>query len=303
MAELFNLPNGHHPDIKAQYYHGDILTDVPTLNRGALLDVVTESPLHAWHRHPRFGAAGGIKPNKKMDFGSVCHELVLGAGGGIVLIVADDYKTKAAQALRDQANAEGKTPCLEKDHDRAQLCVAAFWLELDRMGLSADFKAGQSEVTALWDEEVNTAAGQVKVRCRCRFDRVFNYEPKITVFDLKIGSQSNPAGLGRHIYNENLHVQRDFYMRGAESLNRPVLGGRGRFIFLFMSDKPPFQLVPAELNGEFKMLGVSVVERGLGSWGRCLQTGQWPGYPAIIQQVEPPKFAMNEEIKSSTISP
>ena len=62
---------------------------------------------------------------KAMDMGSAIHKLVLGAGSAIKEIVADDFKTKAAQHARDEARAAGLVPLLSADVQHATTVAAA----------------------------------------------------------------------------------------------------------------------------------------------------------------------------------
>ena len=59
------------------------------------------------------------------DVGHAIHALVLGEGMEIVEVPFDSYRTKAAQEVRDQAYAEGKTPIKTADLEPVQRAADA----------------------------------------------------------------------------------------------------------------------------------------------------------------------------------
>jgi hypothetical protein len=232
-----------------------------------------------------------------MDFGSLGHKLVLGRGAEIEVVEAEDWRTKDAKAARDDIRAAGRIPALRKDFDRGDAVAQSFFRELERFDLRAVWDAGQSEVIALWDE----GGG---VQCRCLLDRLAIDEEKkrAVILDPKFSDALNPQSIGRHLFNQNYHVQEQWYTRGVEFC-RPELGGRVDFIFLFMETEPPYQMVPVTLNGEFKMLGISKAMRAVDAWKACLKAGRWPGYTEQVVRAEPPTWALNAEMGSNAIKP
>src|SRR5215472_5987110 len=114
---LINPKAGIYKIPPAQYHQDDLLP-VPTLNCGAIKDLINFSPLHCWHNHPRFGGSRVDQERKRhMEKGSALHSLVLGSGEEIVSIDADSYRSKEAQAARDAAIQEWRIPLLCADYD------------------------------------------------------------------------------------------------------------------------------------------------------------------------------------------
>ena len=66
-------------------------------------------------------------PTRAMEMGSAvhAHELVLGTGAQIVVIDADNYRTKAAQEAAAAAREAGAVPLLTAEHDQVQAMAAA----------------------------------------------------------------------------------------------------------------------------------------------------------------------------------
>src|SRR5262245_31717991 len=95
-----------------EQYHADPC-ETPSLSHSVAHELINKSPLHSWMRHPRLGGQHK-KETKEMDRGSLVHALLLGAGKPIVIIKADDWRTKASQQDRDYAREQGHIPVLEK---------------------------------------------------------------------------------------------------------------------------------------------------------------------------------------------
>lgn len=296
-VQHLGLKPGIYHDVSEANYHADLLCDRPTLSRSEMLLLVDESPLHCWAKHPRLGGIMEREATKKMDFGSLGHALVLGKGAAVAIGDFDNWMTKASKEFREEARAGGQIPVLRKDFELGTQVAELFRGELKRFGLDGAWDAGRSEAVCLWNEGEGCD-------CRCMFDRLAIDEEKkrAVIFDPKFSEAMNPNGLSRHMFNQNFHVQEQHYKRGLESV-RPDLAGRVDFIYLFMSVEPPHVMVPATLNGEFQMLGVSKVMRGYDAWKRCLSLDRWPSYTDEVVRVEPPAYGLNAEMGAKTILP
>lgn len=293
--EHLNLAPGIHHDISEADYHGDRLMASPTLSRSEAVMLLDDSPLHLWCAHPRLGAKTFTQPTKKLDFGTAAHSMVLGSGPEIVVVDADNWATKAAKEARDSIRAAGNTPILAHDKERADALHKAFFMRLGEFGLREMFDAGRSEVTILTDE----GAG---VFCRVRLDRLFIDETagKVMIFDPKFCESANPSNLPRQVMNMGYVVQEAYYTQAIQRA-RPDLSGRIKFTYLFIEDHFPFAMTPVELNGEFKLLGVSKVCRAIDAWKKCLADGRWPGYTKELITLEPPAWALAAEMGTPAI--
>lgn len=296
-VQHLNLAPGIHFDIPEADYHGDRLMASPTLSRSEAVMLLDESPLHLWCAHPRLGAKTFTPPTKKLDFGTAAHSMVLGSGPEIVVVDADNWATKAAKEARDAIRASGNTPILAHDKERADALHKAFFMRLGEFGLREKFEAGKSEVTII----TNETAG---VFCRVRLDRLFIDEVagKAIIFDPKFCESANPSGLSRQVINMGYVVQEAYYTQALQTA-RPDLSGRIKFIYLFIEDHFPFAMTPVELNGEFKCIGISKVCRALDAWKKCLAEGRWPGYTKELLTIEPPAWALAQEMGATTIRP
>jgi hypothetical protein len=79
-------------------------TETPRLSPSVASILLRRSPLHAWHYHRLLG---GVRrePTASMENGTLLHHLVLVGGDSdkLAIIDAENFRTKAAQELRDAA--------------------------------------------------------------------------------------------------------------------------------------------------------------------------------------------------------
>lgn len=97
---------GLYDGIPDKVYHGD-RNSLSSSGARKLLPPSTPA-LFKWEQdHPVYKAT--------FDFGHAAHAEVLGTGMDIIEVLADNWKTKAAQDTKKEIHAEGKTPLLTKD--------------------------------------------------------------------------------------------------------------------------------------------------------------------------------------------
>src|SRR3972149_6692059 len=84
--------------------------------------LLTRSARHAWLAHPRLNPAWAPEATEQTDLGTLAHALLLEQDDSrLVVVEADDWRTKAARLARVQALAAGKPPLLARVLDA--LCV------------------------------------------------------------------------------------------------------------------------------------------------------------------------------------
>lgn len=270
-------------------YHADPAPE-PSLSSSVARTLLDDTPRHAAHAHPRLLGSGADAKSRKLDLGSIAHELLIGEGRGIHVIsatnkageVAADYKTKAAQEERDEALAAGLTPILPCDLSRAERMVSAVRQHLDGTpGAEGAFREGRGETAALWFDPFGLWG-------RALLDW---WGPSDSdLFDLKTtsGGLSDRAIAAR--IAEGLDIQEAWYRRGVAHL-RPDLAGRLRFRFVFVETDEPHECRVVELSGEQQWLGERKAAAAAAIFHRCLATETWPGYPPGIARVEAPSWA------------
>lgn len=276
------------PRMPAAEYHADPCA-VPSLSASCAKKLLAESPLHAWLSHPKLGGQRSA-PTEAMRRGSLLHALILEDGAGVVKIDADSYRTAAAKAQRDAAEARGEVPVLAGEYADALAVADSVRGQLARMGVRLD---GESEVGIEWREESTSGP----VTCRARMDHV--WLARGVVLDLKTCDSANPAGLGKRCYNLGYDVQRAAYVSALRKL-RP--GAEPRFIFMFVEELPsgaPQRAIvqPVELDADFCTVGEKRWRRAVETWAACLESGVWPAYgeAGTVVDVSAPRWAMVAE--------
>jgi len=166
-------------------YHADPCT-VPSLSASLAIKLVQECPVKAWEAHPRLGNQK-MKPNRAMQFGSVCHQRFTGVDTDIVVIDAPDYRTKAAQRERDEAVASGKTPILKCEQKSVDAIADAAINACSEAGISL---GGQWEQVIVWDDD--------GIQCRAMMDHADLSVPYI--LDLK----TSPLGMSHRANDDGL---------------------------------------------------------------------------------------------------
>jgi len=99
---------GLFPNIPMADYVADKLCVVPTLNASSAHTLLSQSPFHAFTAHPRLNPAAQQDESNVADIGTVAHEVLLtGSTSRIVVVQAEDWRTKAAQEARKAARENG----------------------------------------------------------------------------------------------------------------------------------------------------------------------------------------------------
>ncbi len=107
------------------------------------------------------------------------------------------------------------------------------------------------------------------------------------IWDLKTtGLSANPEDLDRIVASRGYDVQAAQYLEGVEdSLDRM------KFRFVFQEKFYPFLLSVVELSDEWIDTGRRKLRRAREIWRSCLDSGNWPGYPAVVCQLDQPAFS------------
>lgn len=264
------------------YYNDPCVT--PSLSQSIAHTLISESPLHAWLRHPRLGGMPR-KPTAEMKKGTLIHSLLLDNGKDLQLCNYPDWRTKKSQEDRAQALTVGKVPVLPKQIEEVLDAVAAIKTQLDDRGLSLN-GAGQCEAMVVWEEQTDEGT---PVLCRGKLDHWLS--PRIT--DLKTIQQAHPRVIAAHMVKYGYAIQAAAY-RSAVAKVHPELAGRVDFVFAFAEIEPPYCVTLARPSGTMRELGERQWRRAVNEWERCLRLGKWPSYTEGIIDVEAPAWALTQ---------
>lgn len=276
-------PGAH--TISAERYHADPC-EVPSLSSSIAKILIDQSPLHAWTAHPRLNPNYVAEEKEAFDIGSAAHALLLEGQDRMVIVKADDWRTKIAREARDQARAEGKHPVLEAKYQDVMkmrdVAVRAIAECADLSGLTlAD---GKSEQVIVWED----LGGVV---CRARIDFLANGE--IVILDYKSTTDAAPRAFNRQIARMGYHYQDEFYSRGVEK----VFGRRPKFIFLAQETTAPHACSFHGCAPSLKAIAEQDVGYAIRTWGGCLAANRWPAHAQRIHWAEAMPWQMNEHME------
>jgi hypothetical protein len=270
-------------------YHGDAGPGVPWFSYSVAKTLLTESPMHAFYYHPRLGGHAR-EQTKPMGAGQVIHKLLLGIGADIVVIRADNFRTKAAQEMRDAATAAGKTPIIAHEYDGIVEAADILRGKLSEFGVDLASPQALREQVIEWDEE--TPLGPV--RCRGMLDYL-DLAAGI-VLDPKSTNCAHPRKVQRTMHDFAYPIQEAAYCSALSKLDAD-LEGRVDFGFLFMELEPPHGVLPVHSTEGMKDLGRMQWNRAVRLWQQCLTSGKWPGYSDGWHYMAPSNWAMEQELE------
>lgn len=260
--------------------------------------IIYDMPESEYHAHPALSSTGvkkilelpalfkheildGNRDHKDaFDFGSAVHAKVLGVGWGIKELEFDNYRTKAAQTARDDARAEGLIPMLAHELKHVHECaesvlkhpMARALLELE----------GAPEVSVFARDE------EAGVDLRCRFD----YFPKdhAAVVDLKTAENASPRVFKASIAKWKYHVSEAHYLDTLKF----ATGEDRRMVFIAVEKTAPYLVAVHQVDSDFLEAGRVEARKARDTFRRCMDTGEWPGYPENINLLSMPNWAFWE---------
>lgn len=250
-----------------------------SLNQSLAKVLLERSPRHAWLLHPKLNPKLEREKDRKFDLGTAAHDVLFNAGRNIKIVNADDYRTKAAQAARDEALAAGKMPVLGAQMDTIDAMVRAAVQQLaQHRDLAGIFPGkGKPEQTMLWQEG--------ETWCRGAIDWLPDGQGIFLDYKTTTAS-ANPEQWARQAFDLGADVQAVFYTRGLEKLR----GGTWECRFIVQESEPPYALSVCALPPSALALGAAKVNEALRIWRWCLAKNFWPGYPRETAYIEPPPW-------------
>src|ERR1035437_7583389 len=287
---------GLHLNVPAAEYHADPCAN-PSLSSSLAKVILGQTPKHAWMKHPRLNPDSQPEADDKFNLGSVVHELMLGRGGGIEIIDANDFKTKEARARRDDARTAGLTPILAHQYAEAQKITISALDALREIPAAANFFSPKavSEAVAVWVD----IGGPL---CRAMIDR-FSPEEGGTVWDIKTTSAGlSDAALSRTIVNFGYDLSAAFYLRAARALSGE-LNANTNFRWVFVETEPPFEVRVIKADATTLAMGDRKAATAIAKWQRCKKSGEWPGYPRTIERIEYPPWAETQWLEREITDP
>ena len=265
-------------------YLRDAATPGPSLSASLAHVLLTRSPLHCWRAHPKLNPDWEPdEPEERQSVGTIVHAILLeGDRSRIVVIEAEDYRTKVAKEARDLAHVQGKRPILVDRMAEVEAAVEAARAQLAESEIPDAFIGGHAERTLIWTD----ADG---VTWRSRPD--WMDDKGLLLLDLKTtGGSAEPDAWARGpLLAHGADLQAALGLRGARALLGPA---ERTFVFVVLETAPPYALSLVGLDPQFMEFAESKLDAAARRWTACRQDGVWPGYSPRIAWASPPEWAV-----------
>lgn len=271
-------------EIPAAEYHQDPCP-APSLSSSIAKTLLACSPAHARAKHPRLGAAPR-EESETFDLGTAAHAYILQGVDAFEVCEFHDWRTNAAKEQRDEARAAGLTPILAGKFENVRRMAEAVRFQLATFeDPPRPLQAGKPELTIVWREHNG-------IWCRAMLD--FLHNDQLTIDDLKsTAASAHPASWLRTMYGMGADVQVAFYLRGLKA----VTGKDARFRFVVVENFEPYATSVISLAPSALDVASDKVEQAIQSWGRCLETDTWPGYPKRVCHLEAPAWEIARQLE------
>lgn len=267
---------GLYTDIEAVDYHLDPAPE-PSISNSLMDPLLTKTPRDFAWGHPRrqelvpgwTADPEARKATIAMVRGDVVHQLALGKGRGYAVGEFKDWRTKAAQAFKEEAEEDGLTPIIQEKFEEAQVLAEIVREAIKRALDGADY---QTEVVFMYQEMTDFGPiwvrGMMDVYCP---ERAIILDPKIT-------AQLYDGKIERHALNMGWDRQAALYQR-AIGLIFPELAGRVTFGDVLVNPDPPH--VSRLWAPERMWIGSSARQclMAFERYGECFSRKVWPGFP------------------------
>lgn len=264
----------------------------PSLSPSVAHLLLTRSARHAWYAHPKLNPAWAPEATAESDLGSIAHALFLEDDASrLVIIEADDWRTKAAREARDAARLAGKLPILAEKYAAVEAMVTTVKRAVMESEIGELWRdAGHTEQTMLWQEGATW--------CRTRPD--WQSADRRVLVDYKTtGGNAEPDAWARtQLLGLGYDMQAAFGLRAVSALHGVH---DARFVFIVQETEPPYVVSFVALTPEWLAWAEHKRCAAVAQWAHCLSADAWPGYPLRIAYVEPPAWAMARWIESPVV--
>jgi hypothetical protein len=220
-----------------------------------------------------------------MDFGTAAHWRMLGVGSPIVVVDADDWRTKAAQQQKLEAHAAGRVPMLLKDYARTREMESVLRAHPEAREL---FRPGRGTV----EQSMFWVDFEFEVWRRARLDLIIpgNDTDPMWIIDYKTGAAVDVASMEKSMATYGYAQQGAWYIDAAEALNLVPPAGVV-FALVFQMSDPPYLVRVAQPDPEALQWGRVQNRKAIDTYRECTRTGVWPGYPQGVVSLSLPRWS------------
>lgn len=282
MSTALRLAPGIHLDIASADYFADPCSET-SLTQSIASVLLDKSPRHAALRHPRLNPAWEPYEDTKFNIGNAAHKLLIGRGKELVVVEADDWRTKAAKEQRDEAHAAGKVAILAHQHKTASDMASSLCEQISAMPqvcLAFDERCGgHGEVVIIAEYE--------GVILRSMVDWLHS---PTELHDLKTtGKSASPDNLPYVMADGGWDLQAAIQERILDVLDQDGRGRRHHYFYL-QENEDPYEVTVCELPESVMTIGRAKLDRAIGIWRTCMASNRWPGYARVVHQPSYPPY-------------
>lgn len=287
---MIRLAPGIHLDIASADYFADPC-ESPSLTQSIASVLLDRSPRHAALRHPRLNPAWEPYEDTKFNIGNAAHKLLIGRGKELVIVEADDWRTKDAKAARAEAQDAGKVALLAHQFRTAGAMSESFAEQVAQIpecnyAFDPDH-GGHGEVVIIAEYEGVILRSMVDwMRDPCHLD------------DLKTtGMSASPDRLAYAMADGGWDLQAAIQERILDVLDGQNAGRRHHFFYLQENDDP-YEVTVCELPESVMTIGRAKLDKAIGIWRACVDSGRWPGYPRVVHSPAYPPYLEARVVES-----
>lgn len=142
---------------------------------------------------------------------------------------------------------------------------------------------GRSERSAIWKLVVDG----VELFCKGRIDRTVRWRGETCLIDTKTTKCAAHEPFGRDVWKYFYFAQAAFYLDGLKSLADVPR----KWLWIAIEKQPPYLSAVYEPTERMIEQGRRAYMGWLRQWMKCISSGEWPGYPNEIQEIELPRWA------------
>ena len=281
-----NYLQGLFPAMPNAEYHGNH----PHIGSSGF-KLLERSPAHYW--------AANIDPDRErkeatplMKIGTAWHTAIFEPerfdAEYIQIPAGIDRRTKEGKALWEELQASGKEP-LTADGWAQIVGMAAAARAHPVTGVIFAQPGGMAEASFFWVDDETGAP------CRIRPDYAVppcELFPNGLIIDGKSNDDSSHEGFARNAWNSEMYFQAAFYSDGMQRLWKTQ--EPPAFIWMSQERERPYATAYYAAGADLVAYGRKQYRRLLRTFAQCLHTGQWPGYPPVVQPLELPAWAAKQ---------
>lgn len=258
----------------------------PSLRSSIANILLTQTPKHAWGKHPRLNPNFISGSTARQNLGSAAHALILEKSlNGVELIKADSFRTKAAQQARDEAIEKGLIPLLEKEIERLKEMERVIRIAAESCEEIMKYQTGKIEQTCIWSEIIDG----FEIWMRARPDWIAWPAHKL-IISYKTAKDAEPEKFVRTQITQN-----GYDVQAAMECNffQSLYGESPQYIWIVQEIDDPFVCSFIGLGEAMREIANDKLTIAKKIWSSCMKENSWPAYKPQVAWASPPMFEIN----------